>query len=187
MSSFCEGQVHQLMDSLEAKGFTPELLTRLGQFSDIPGIISVLNKTSEIVPTKHIVDLDADPMIPNGWTVEEHTKGGQFEFDPKQVALHLDKAQQDGGVIVGKKLRQKLKGKRVYNANLLDFLLAHPELIPEEWKGKFIFFWGTIYRYSFGSPYVRYLCWYGDGWNWSDYWLGNNFDDDCPAVVPASN
>jgi len=37
------------------------------------------------------------------------------------------------------------------NANVLDYLLAHPELIPEDWKNKYVFFWGTIYRYSSGG------------------------------------
>ena len=187
MSSFREGQIHQLADSLEEGGFTPELITRLGQLNDKSGLIAVLSGISEIIPIKHVVDLDVDPMIPNGWTVEKHIKGGQFEFDPEKVVLYLDEGQQDGGMIVGNELRQKLAGKGAYNANLLDFYLANPHLIPEEWKGKFIFFWGTIYRYSSGDLYVRYFYWNGVRWNWNYYWLDDDFDGHNPAVVPASN
>jgi hypothetical protein len=187
MSSFREGQTHQLMDSLEEKGFTSDLITKLGQFDDMPELIAVLNGESEIVPTKYIVDLDADPMIPDGWEKEEHTKGGQFEFDPKQIALYLDEQQQAGGVILGNNLRKKLEGKGVYNANLLDFYLANPQLIPEEWKGKSVFFWGTIYRRSRGVLCVRYLYWSSGMWRWYYRWLDPGFDGHDPAVISASN
>ena len=137
--------------------------------------------------TKSIVDLDADPMVPNDWTVEEHINGGQFEFDSKRVILHLDEGQQDGGVVVGNELRKKLEGKNVYNANLLDFLLAHTDLIPEEWKGKTVFFWGTIYRRLDGYLYVRCLCWNDGRWRWNYNWLDGDFYGLYPAAVPASN
>jgi hypothetical protein len=65
-------------------------------------------------------------------------------------------------------------------------LLANPELIPEEWKGKFIFFWGTIYRNSDGSLYVRYLNWNGDQWNWNFNCLDNDWNDNNPAAVSAN-
>ncbi len=136
---------------------------------------------------KHLIDLDADPFVPDGWQVEEHIKGGQMEWDPSKVVLYLDEKQKNGGVIVGNKLRKKLNGKPVYNACLLDYLLAHPELIPEEWKGKAIFFWGTIYRGSDGYLRVRYLVWRGGGWHWHCNWLVHDFNGDDPAAVPASN
>jgi len=73
----------------------------------------------------------------------------------------------------------------VYNANLLDYLLAHPELIPDSWKGKAVFFWGKIYRVSSGRLYVRYLFFHGHGerWSWSYHWLDYDFDSDSPAAV----
>lgn len=133
-----------------------------------------------------IVDLDADPFVPDGWKVVKHVKGGQLEFDPAKVALYLDE-EQNGGVIIGHELRGKLKGKPVFNANLLDYLLAHPNLIPEEWKGKAVFFWGTIYRDSVGSLCVRCLVWDDGRWYWVYRWLDGRFDDFDPAAVPASN
>jgi hypothetical protein len=118
--------------------------------------------------------------------VEEHWKGGQFRWDASKVALYLSKKQKDGKQLEGNKLREELRGKPVYNANLLDFLLKHPHLIPEEWKGKYVFFWGTVYRFSDGFLCVRYLCWSGDGWYWSGRWLGGGWLDLNPAAVPAS-
>jgi hypothetical protein len=87
---------------------------------------------------------------------------------------------------VGNKLRKELASKLVLNANVLDYLLAHTELIPEEWKGKYVFFWGTIYLYSGGRLYVRCLYWRGDRWNWDCFWLGDVFRDYNPAALFAS-
>jgi hypothetical protein len=133
---------------------------------------------------KPVIDCDCDPLIPGGgWAVEEHVKGGQLEFDPSQIELYLDESQKNGKSVVGNKLRELLAGKPTLNANVLDYLLANPELIPEEWKDKFIFFWGTIYRISDGSLCVRCLYWNDDRWDWSYVWLGNVFDDNYPAAL----
>lgn len=98
---------------------------------------------------KNIIDCDADPFVPEGWTVEEHQKGGQFEWDPAQINLDL---------AVGADL----------NANVLDSLLAHKKCIPEEYKGKYIFFRGTTYRNSNDQLCFRCLCWFDDDWRWGD-------------------
>jgi hypothetical protein len=37
-------------------------------------------------------------------------------------------------------LREELIARPVFNANLLDYLLKNPHLIPAEWKGKDAFF-----------------------------------------------
>jgi hypothetical protein len=135
----------------------------------------------------HVIDLDANPVIPNGLTVEGHQKGGQFKWDAAKVALFLSKEQQNGKRIEGKKLRTELAERPVFNANLLDYLLKHPHLIPEEWKGKYIFFWGTIYRNSSGSLGVRCLYWHGGSWHWHDsYWLDSDWYGDYPAALRAS-
>ena len=181
------GQANEIKLAARRAGATNADLKLLSEGDTFAKILPVLRGFAEVTSIKPIIDLDVDPMIPTDWTVKEHIKGGQFEFDPKRVALYLDKAQQGGGTIVGKKLRQKLKSKGVYNANLLDFLLAHPELIPKKWKGKFIFFWGTIYRDSSGYLCVRCLRWDGDRWGWDYYWLVNDFSGVSPAVVSASN
>ncbi|MDE1925504.1 MAG: hypothetical protein KGH79_05040 [Patescibacteria group bacterium] len=150
------------------------------------GVQRLLAGYCEVVVKEHVINCDADPFVPNGWKVEEHKKGGQLKWDASQVALYLSKGQQGGKVIEGNKLRKELADKPAYNANVLDYLLANPDLIPEEWKGKCVFFWGTVYRRSVGSLYVRYLYWNGDGWYWSDNWLDSDWDGNDPAAVPAS-
>lgn len=138
----------------------------------------------------HIINCSSDPFMPpewkkNGWTVEEHQKTGDLVWDPSKITLYLSDKQKNGGVISGKELRTELKGKPVLNANILDYLLAHPELIPEELKDKTTFFWGTIYRDSDGRLYVRCLAWGGKRWNWYCIWLGGGWGDNDSAAVSA--
>ncbi|MGH7175373.1 MAG: hypothetical protein ACREGR_03380 [Minisyncoccia bacterium] len=144
---------------------------------------------------EHLIDCDADlfnPWAKDGWTVDEHQKGGQWKFDPKQVEFFLSSGQKGSKTIEGNKLRKELAGKPVLNANVLDYLLKNPHLIPEEWKKdaqgntRYIFFWGTVYRDRGGSLYVRCLDWSDGSWDWSISWLDGRWDGDNPAAVRAS-
>jgi hypothetical protein len=141
---------------------------------------------------RHFVDLIASPFTPKGWKVEEHQNGGALKWDATKVELYLDPVQRHGNYIEGNKLRTQLVGKPVLNANVLDYLLANPHLIPDEWKKdesgntRNIFFWGTVYRYSDGDLYVRYLCWSVGEWDWLARWLGLVWDGYRPAALRAS-
>jgi len=140
----------------------------------------------------NIIDCDADPFVPDGWKVEEHKKGGQIDFDPAQVLLDLAMGQMGGKSIRGHELRKEHAGDRVLNANVLDYLLAHPDLIPEEWKKdeqgntRYIFFWGTVYRRSSGYLCVRCLCWSDGRWFWGGSWLDDGWSSRDPAALRAS-
>ncbi len=142
---------------------------------------------SNNMTTKYIIDTDKQPFIPEGLRIEKHIKGGKFEWNPAHVELYLSENQKNGNYITGNQLLKELKGKPVLNANVLDYLLAHPELIPEDWKGKYVFFWGTLYRSSGGNLFVRCLRWGGSRWNWNDDWLGLDWLDNRPAAVRASS
>ncbi|MEX0930484.1 MAG: hypothetical protein WDZ79_02270 [Candidatus Paceibacterota bacterium] len=144
---------------------------------------------AEIIGSEHVIDCDADPFVPGNWTVEEHQKGGQFKWDKnaQKDALYLSKGQTTGSkYIEGNKLRKELADKPVLNANVLDYLLVNPHLIPEEWKGKLVFFWGTVYRNQRGRLCVRYLDWDGDvGWGGRALWLVGEWFGRYPAAVSA--
>jgi len=191
------GQANEIKLALRREGgWTNEeikaLCERRGLLSHVR---EVLLGRAEIKPVEHVIDLDADPYVPNNWSVEEHIKGGQMKWDPTRVRFHLSNGQKkNGNVIEGNKLRKEIAKLSGYNANLLDFLLKkeNQHLIPEEWKQdekgntRYIYFWGTIYRDSDGDLCVRYLCWFGTRWDWSCYWLGDDWYDNGPALVPAS-
>lgn len=140
-----------------------------------------------------IIDTDIDPKLPFPEAkVIENRKMGKIKWDPSKFSFHLE-PEQKTGYIKGKELRKRLEGKPVVNAAFMDYLQAHPDMVPESWKKdeqgrtRFIYAWGTIFRRSVGYLYVRYWCW-GDGALRSDYdWLGSNWDVQNPALVPANS
>ena len=186
MSSYKEGQLHQLAERLEKEGFTPDHLTRLGQFKDLSLIRDVLDGCAEIKRVE-FVDLDADPFVPEGWSVVEHRKRGKFKHDPEKEGLDLFRAYQDGNVInviVGHDLRKKLKDQPMMNANMLDYYLNNPWNIPDcIAKSKTVNFWGTVYRDPGGRLCVRCLQDFGDKLGWAWAWLDNNWYGPTPLAV----
>jgi hypothetical protein len=143
------------------------------------------SKRSRKKQPRHIIDCDAAPFVPAGLKLKSHQPGGKFTWDSSQVKLHLSSNQTGGQVIQGHNLYEELKTLPVFNANLLDFSLKHPELIPEDWKGKAIFFWGTIYSDGGGGLCVRCLDWDGEQWFGSCHWLDDYFRGRNPAAVRA--
>ncbi|MEK7642999.1 MAG: hypothetical protein AAB372_00920 [Patescibacteria group bacterium] len=164
-------------------GQVEAIVNKLG---GMEGVHRLLSGRAEVTIVRHIIDCDVDPFTPDGWKVEEHKKGGQFEWGPAKVSLHLSPNQKDGKVIEGNKLRKELAREPMLNANVLDYFLANQYLIPEEWKGKAVFFWGTIYRRSGGRLFVRCLYFDGGRWDWSCSWLDDDWDDIGPAARLAS-
>lgn len=179
------GLAAKLKVAFARNGWTEELIDKACEGDNLGQFRKVLIGHAAITMIENIIDCDADPFVPSGWKVEEHRKGGQFKWDSARVALYLSKFQKKG-VIDGDKLRKELVDKPVLNACVLDYLLANPHLIPEEWKSKYVFFWGTIYRHSAGILCVRYLCWRDSGWGWSVSWLGRGWDGADPAALRAS-
>lgn len=123
----------------------------------------------------NIIDCDEDPFVPTSWNIEEHKKSGVLKCDLAKIRLHLSDNQQNGERIDGHNLYKELKNEPVLNANVLDYLLAHPELILEEWKEKEIFFWGTTYRDMYSGLCVRCLYWDGVRWGWSYSYFNHDF------------
>ena len=185
------GEIQEVEFALARAGYSHAEVKELTKGNTLGLMRNVLLGYSEVKSLEHVIDCDADPFIPGGWKMEKHQKGGSFKWDPKQVQLYLS-PNQHGKSIEGNKLRTELEGKPVFNANLLDYLLKNPHLIPEEWKQdeqgrtRYIFFWGTIYRSSDGDLYVRYLCWDDGRWFWHYYWLGRVWGDVDPAALRAS-
>lgn len=163
-------------------GTIEAIVNKLG---GMEGVQRFLRGETSVTELENLIDCDTQPFIPNGWSVEEHVFGGQFSFNPTKVELYLSKKQKNYSII-GSDLRKELKGRKVLNANVLDYLLVHPELIPNDWRGKCVFFWGTIYRDSDGRLYVRYLDWYGFKWSWRYCWLDGYFYSGSPAILAVS-
>src|SRR3989344_1801838 len=186
------GLMHELTITACKAGWETKDFTVLAQNQDkCSEVLAFLRGNSELKVIQHVIDCHADPTIPyKGWTVQEHLKQGQMKLElrpdgelylnAKKVVLHLSEAQQDGKVVEGHKLHTELLENEdedtILNANVLDYLLAHPELIPESWKkdaeGRtlYVFFHGTTFRDSDGYLCVRSLSFFGGQWSWSFDW-----------------
>ncbi|MEK7567396.1 MAG: hypothetical protein AAB513_00540 [Patescibacteria group bacterium] len=117
-----------------------------------------------------LVDLDVSPFVPEGWAVEEHKKGGHFRWDASKVMLSR---KDPGSDLEIDEIREGLRKETFFNANLLDYLLKNPHLIPDKWKEKYVLFWGTIYRdLPLEAFCIRCLCWNDGGWGESHFELG---------------
>jgi hypothetical protein len=193
----------QICDSIVAEA--PPVFDGMADQTDQPSpeqqekyMTAVPSSTNAL--TRPIIDLSSDPYVPMGSKVEENQKtlnGSSFlEWDPHKISLYIDPSQERRrkryNCIQGHKLRERLAGKPVLNANVLDYLLDNPHLIPDYWKMAWtrgncrIFFWGTLYGRG-GELCVRYLNWdFTDGWDWYPYRLYDSLSDNSPAALFVS-
>ncbi len=193
--SMTTGQAHEVAQAFGRNGWTNEQVKEATKGNFFGKVLDVILGHSEIKPIEYLIDFDKTPSVPEGWTIlpdyEQllNRMRGMVRFTPAMVKLHLDAGQKNGKVIKGDELREKLEKVPVYGAQLLDFYLANQSLIPEDWQGKYIFFWGTIYRRVGGFLYVRYLYWNDDEWSCRCSWLGLSLGGlgvCSPAAVSAS-
>ena len=125
---------------------------------------------------------EGELLILNTLKIESHKKDA-FESDPSKITIYLSEGQKKGkGTIRGFDLQDDLDNQPVLNACTLDHFLAHPELIPEEWKSIKVFFWGTVYSQRDGYLCVRYLFWDGYRWGWDYKRTDSFFHCNCTAA-----
>jgi hypothetical protein len=140
---------------------------------------------------REVVNCQTLPYLQNDWEVLPDEKQlpnrfcGDFIFGEQTINLFLLEKQKTM-FLSGNVICQELVEKRVCTANLLDYLLQ-PEnqyRIPNGWKNKSVFFWGTIYYDIWhDSQFVRYLKFVNGKWEWRYGWLDCAWNEDCPAVV----
>jgi hypothetical protein len=196
------GLAQEIEHALNRNGFTSLDQVKALTVGDFLGRVrGVQMGLYEIKPVEHAIDFGATPLVPEGWSVEEHKKGkvaklerrgDELYLDGKKIELWLSKPQKKGNVIGGNDLRKEVSKRSVINANLPEYLLKNPHLIPDAWKKDekgntiYIFFWGTVCRFSDGRLDVRYLYWDGGKWTMYYGWLDGVWDSRGPAAVLAS-
>ncbi|MEK7576751.1 MAG: hypothetical protein AAB482_03600 [Patescibacteria group bacterium] len=182
------GQANELKLAFRRAGYTNADIKKMCKGDVLAQMLPVIRSFGKVDVVSNIIDCDANPSIPQGWHVEEHRKGGELKWDPAKVKFYLSSSQMNGKVVEGNKLRLELEHEPVLNANISDYLLAHPNLIPDEWgldedgNVRHIFFWGTIYGIYEGELFVRCICRCVGKWEAKYYWLGHNFNKANPAV-----
>ena len=130
--------------------------------------------------------------IGGGWIKVQKRRDGLYVAGRK-VVFFLAERQKGVNPLKGYELLDELTGKSVLNANILDALYEHPELIPEDWKRDeagnihVIYFWGSIYGYT-GTDrlFVRCFCFHDGSWKRDYNWLDNDFLGRRPAALLAS-
>ena len=157
-------------------------------------LVAEYKKSLPSEPEKdHVIDFDSAPTIPANLTIapdSDQIAGrvrGKRKLSDIKIRFHLDVGQTDGKYLRGYDLKAKLDGKAVLGAQLLDFYLKHPELIPEDWKTKgVICFWGSIYCGAFGGHFVRCITWQKMKWVSNYFRLDYKWYGSDPAAVLAS-
>lgn len=122
----------------------------------------------------YIIETDAAADPRDSWCIEEHRGMGQVNLELRDDILLMNErpvtayraAPQLEGGMRGHDLRDHLATRRLLNANVLDYLLKHQDLIPRSWRGKRVYFWGTIYRDGGDYLCVRYMYWAGSCHRW---------------------
>ncbi len=105
-------------------------------------------------------------------------------FDLDKVILHKELRQNWGYGLTGDDLKERLKGKKFLNDDVLNYLFKNKNLIPDSWKvdeeGKTrnISFFGTEYFIPGGKDFmdstiVTFMYWKDEQW----YWYYRNLRD----------
>ncbi|MEI6836110.1 MAG: hypothetical protein WCK59_04730 [Candidatus Falkowbacteria bacterium] len=127
--------------------------------------------THQIKEIEHEVNCDESPMVIQYWKVVNHKKRGLFKFKLSKLSLFkFKKLSGENEVQYG--LRKESMNTLFLNANVLDYLLAHPHLIPNEWvTEKKIVFRGTAYYNHDEGICFRALSWDSLKGSWGWCWI----------------
>lgn len=194
------GQANELKLALRRAGWTNADVKKFCEGATAGLALLLVRGQAKLEIVTHIVDTDADPIVPPGrhWVMETHNRRGQVRLERRDDRLILD-----GNVVTLRRMEgnnynngardEFASGEEPLNANFLDYLLSRPELIPESWKGEGddpsdrpnIYFWGTLYNEPGEGLFVRCLYW--DGVRWQDdysHWDNDWEPTDFAATMP---
>ncbi len=99
----------------------------------------------------------------DGWTLLE-----DVPFDGKRFVPDLVEFLKPGEISVsGEVMKQRAKELNVHlGQHHAEYLLEHQELIPKEWRGKYVLtFPGTVWHDAFSNRRSPFLFWFGDHWD----------------------
>lgn len=181
-------QAAELDYGFERHGWTPQDVKWLSSGSVLADLLKVRRGHASIAVIEHVIDCDAQPFVPDGWTVEKHQKGGAFKWDKysQKNARYFSDGCRNGRAINGNELLEDLAGGSVLNANALDYLLENPHCIPEGWEDEYVCFPGTEYLDSDGNLCVRILYKGSASWKWASLRLDRYWPDSHTVALRAS-
>ena len=163
-------QAAELDHAFARAGWRAEDVKKLSKGSILRDFLDVLHGKKQIQTADLSICLNDSPFVPKGYTLERHTGEGVYRWGPDNFITKVFDHQKVGKGLSGQETLRLLSIFYVANANVLDFLLARPYLIPDHLKGRRLYFWGTIYRNNRSQCHcVRYLeCLAHDSGSWAD-------------------
>ncbi|HUQ30182.1 MAG TPA: hypothetical protein VM103_01540 [Candidatus Paceibacterota bacterium] len=162
------GLAHKLFQAGDVAGFTPELWNTLAErpllFKEVRAVIE---GNATVTITRHVVGCNASEPQLRGYTIASHSRlRRDWEFRKYEMKLWQpdEKLHQQCLRAAFREIDQKY----LLNASILEYLLAHPEVMPEDTENKIkkdgpILFLGTVYENTEGDQLVRALTSYWDG------------------------
>lgn len=127
------------------------------------------------------IDCSAKPAVPaTSWTIESNQQDGTYAFNPAEAGKKIVSFESKTTPIKGEDIIKKLNGTGL-NACVFDYLMDHKELIPKEWKNKYIVFPGTIFTDANGNRFARSIYW-DKGWEAGVTYLAELYDDRTAAI-----
>ena len=159
--------------------------------NDCDGVADEGCPASYILPIDRSTPFDPEEFFGEGWSIwrgpaDGDGLKGEEEEDPRSLALNeinpskieliITLTEGEESVNGEENLRRlQATGNILLDANVLLAFWNNQHLIPESWKGKYVYFPGTILRDPDGGRLVFYLGWNGSEWHWSYYWLGGDW------------
>ncbi len=137
---------------------TEKLMDKLG---GINAVMAVLMDKAVLTYKQHVIYLGTPILHPLGYKISRHNGGDPLVWEPKNLHLYQNPAQQGEAVSVRVLYEDLPDDTTLLNANVFDYLIKNPELIPEEWQqdedgsDRTILFPGTVYYDGDKNYFVR--------------------------------
>ena len=154
MSSYSEGQTHQLMESLEMAGYTSAHVTALGQNSNgaLDQLMLVLTGVAKVVTDlvfRLVAKIDRDMT---GWTCVELVEAEE-EFKP---TLHEFLREGENFVNGEEMVRRAKEQDALTGLRHAEAMLRNQERIPIEWRKHYLVFSQVIFvPWTLGNLVLR--------------------------------
>lgn len=155
----------------------------------------VIVDSPRVISIDRSIPFDPKTFIGNGWSIEEQDERAIALTEIDLTSVMFDSTLEKGEKSIkgeDKLNRLKEKTNRIrLDAGIFKTLWENQILIPEKWKEKtngntkYIFFDGTVLRYSDGDRYVLYLYWNDGRWRWYYDWLVSDWHARNPSAVLA--
>ncbi len=165
-----------------------EWLNALKRFLRRENPWEIVQPHSAILPINRSTPFDLMALLGGGWSIEEQDSNALAltEIDLSKIELTLTLKEGESSVNGEENLRRlKNTGNIRLDAKVFETLRQNKKMIPESWKGKYVYFHGTVLRNPRGHRCVLYLYRNDGKWYWNYDWLDNDWNGRSPSAVLA--